>query len=442
MKDRVRDAALRFLCDCERDSRYMNIAIGKALDQFTEERDRAFFTLLVYGVAEKKVTLDYCISRYSSRPVSELERFTKYILRLGFYQLIFLKTPGHAAVNETVALARQSGERGFVNAVLRSYLRDESFAFPSKENGTAEYLSVRYSCPEWICRSFMRDYGEEKAESILCALSEKQDLTVRVNTLRTDRDTLLARMPDAAVRTNYSPNGIRIPGNVDVPSLPGFEEGLFMVQDEASMLAAEILSPVPGDLCVDVCAAPGTKSFCLALLADGKCDVRSFDLHRSKIPLITDGAEKYGLSCITASVQDARFPRSALRAKADRLLCDVPCSGLGVMAKKPDIKDKSEADADGIADAAYAILSASAAYLKKNGRMVFSTCTLRKKENEENAARFLAEHPAFVPEDFTVTGADGRELRSENGMLTLFPDEAGTDGFFISRFANKGQTDG
>ena len=440
MKDKVRDAALRFLCDAERDGKYINLALPSGLAQFTDPRDRALFTLLVYGVTERAITLDYYIERFSSRPLGELERFTKYILRLGFYQLLYLNTPSHAAVNETVSLARQTGERGFVNAVLRAYLRAPEVALPEKKDGVIPYLSVRYSFPEWICRSFVEDYGEEKAEKLLAALCCRAPLTLRVNTLRTTREALLARLAEySPEKTPFSPNGILLRGDLVPSSLPGFDSGDYLIQDEASQLAAELLGAVPGSTACDVCAAPGSKSLAVAMGMANEGKLWAFDLHRSKLPLIEEGARRFGCTIIEAAVQNALQPRAKLRGKVDFLLCDTPCSGLGVAAKKPDVRRKGEKEVKELPELSYAILDASAAYLRAGGRMVFSTCTLRRAENEEVAERFLREHPDFQPEDFVFRAEDGRELRSENGMLTLLPHITGTDGFFLSRFRRKGE---
>ncbi len=440
MKDKVRDAALRFLCDAERDKKYLNLALPSALAAFDDERDRALFTLLVYGVTEKQITLDRYLAAYSSRPVEELERFTRYILRLGFYQLIFLATPPHAAVNETVALARQQGERGFVNAVLRSYLREpEKAVLPKKEDGLLPYLSVRYSFPLWMCASLVRDYGEETAEETLEAFSRKAPLTLRVNTEKTSREELLALLsPFGARETVFSDCGIVIGENAAPSRLPGFDEGLFFVQDEASQLCARLLGAREGEDVADVCAAPGSKSFSLALDMKGTGRVRSFDLHRSKLSLIESGAARLGLENVFPAEQNALSPRKKLFGKLDRVLCDVPCSGLGVAAKKPDIRRKEETEVLPLPETSYAILDASSAYLREGGVLVYSTCTLRRAENDEVCRRFLAAHPEFSPLDFTFTGRDGTALPSENGMLTLLPAKTHTDGFFLCRMIKKG----
>ena len=442
MKDKVRDAALRFLCDAERDKKFINLALANGLSLFEDSRDRALFTLLVYGVTERSITLDYYISKFSSRPLDQLERFTKYILRLGFYQIIYMQTPSHAAVNETVALARQSGERGFVNAVLRSYLRSPEVELPKKSDGILPYLSVKYSFPQWMCASLCKDYGENTAENILDALCRRAPLTLRANTLRTSREELLKLFEDYEAEKNvFSENGIVIHGDVVPSSLPEFDKGLYMIQDEASQLAAAILGAKEGCVSADVCAAPGSKSFAIAMDMKNSGKLHSFDIHRSKLPLIENGAEKLGINIIECALQNAMQPRAKLKYKVDYLLCDVPCSGLGVAAKKPDVRRKTEDEVNGLAESAYSILTASSSYLKRGGRLVYSTCTLRKAENEEVAQKFLENYPEFEPEDFEITGTDGRVLRSHNGMLTLLPNVTGTDGFFISRFRKKGGAD-
>ncbi len=441
MKDKVRDGALRFLCDVERDKKYTNIALGGALAAFSEERDRALFTALVYGVQEKKITLDYYISRLSSRPLSELERFTKNILRLGLYQMIYMQTPPHAAVNETVSLARQRGERGFINACLREFLRKE-IPLPAKEEGLIPYLSVNYAFPEWICRRFCEDYGDETAEELLIAANKKPPLYLTVNSERTTREELISALNAQfesegidckAEEANFSPVSIKLTGDVKVPALYGFDCGLFYVQDEASALVSEVLMPKAGDKVVDACSCPGSKSFSAALKMKNGGKIYSFDIHRNKLSLVDNMAEKLGITIIETGTQDARTPRTKLKNKCDCVICDVPCSGLGVTAKKPDLRHKEEEDILSLPQMGLSILTASSTYLKKGGEMIFSTCTLLKDENERTVEAFLKDNPEFIPVDFEIKGKNGLVLSSRCGMLTLLPHVTETDGFFIAK---------
>lgn len=436
-----RALALDTLIRIERDRSYANISLDHALrDAGLSPIDKRLFTTLVYGVVERRITLDYYVSAVSSRPIETLDPRILTILRLGIFQLAFLdRIPPHAAVNESVALAGRRAS-GFVNACLREFLRrQKELALPKKEDGILPYLSVRYAFPEALCERFVSEFGDERAESLLQAFTVRPPLALAVNRMTVGaRENYLALLKAEgieAVLAPYAPQGVLLPAGEAIESLPGFREGYFYVQDEASQICVEVLGALPGETVIDTCSCPGSKSFGTALRMKNSGSVLSCDLHENKLSLVRSGAERLGITILTAEVRDGRCFDPTLAESADRVLCDVPCSGFGVMAKKPDIRYKNVADTDRLPDIQYAILENAARYVKPGGVLVYSTCTIFSAENWFNVQKFLAAAPEFEPEDFTV-GA----LRSESGMLTLYPDTEHTDGFFIAKLRRRATT--
>lgn len=428
----ARQLALRVLMRCEKSGGYSPIVLDTALSQSELDiKDRALTTALVTSVISHKITLDYIIGRLSNIPEEKTEPETRNILRLGLCQLrYFDRIPAHAAVNESVALAPHRSA-GFVNAVLRSYLRQKGEL--SLPDDTMERLSVLYSVDRLIAEEFVAAYGYEKAESILRAFAEPPHLSLRVNTLKTDRDSLISRLGEGARASELSPCGITLDGG-NVTSLCGFDGGEFFVQDTASQLCTAAVGgeSFSGGLFIDSCSAPGSKSFGVAIDMKNRGRVLSFDLHENKLSLVAQSAARLGIDIITPEKADGRDFIAGLAECADAVLCDVPCSGYGVLAKKPEIRYKSPEMCRALPDIQYAILKNCSRYVKRGGVLVYSTCTLLPRENEENARRFLAEFgELFVPEDFCVNG------RTYNAFTTLFPDTDGTDGFFIAKFRRK-----
>lgn len=428
-----RALALTTLLRIEQTKSYANLSLDSALKQNPlPDADRRLFTVLVYGVIERRLTLDHVISTVASRPLDAIDEKTRMILRLGLYQLRFLdRIPPHAAVNESVSLAsRRTG--GFVNACLREYLRRRGdIPFPEKETAPVRYLSVTYSVPEALAARFLDEFGIDRAEHMLNAFFSTSTLTIAVNPMRHTREEYLA-IPEVAKLemkpTAYAPNGVTVSAPVPVESLPGFSSGAFYVQDEASQICVEALGACPGETIIDACSCPGSKSFGSALRMNNVGAIRSFDLHENKLSLVRRGAERLGITILEAQAQDGKQFVPALAEGADRVLCDVPCSGYGVMGKKPDIRYKNPEDSDRLPVIQYAILDNCSRYVKRGGVLVYSTCTVFSAENERNVERFLASHPEFSTEDFSV-GA----LTSEGGTLTLTPDTHGTDGFFVAK---------
>ena len=431
-----RALALSLLLRCEGDDLYSNLILDTAIRRgHLSDADRGLLTALVYGVLEKKLTLDYLIDRLSDRPARDIDTEARVLLRMGLYQLRFMdRIPDHAAVGETVALASKR-YRGFVNAILRRYTREgESIVWPDKATDPLSYLSVTYSFPQALCERFVGIFGFDRAERVLAAIDRTPPLTLRVNTCRTSVEELSRRLTAAGASVSpalHAPHALRLDGG-NPAALPGFNTGDFFVQDEASQVCVEAVAAREGMTVLDICACPGSKSFGMALNMKNTGSLSAFDLHQNKLSLIEKGAKRLGLTNITTAARDGRDFDPRLEGIADRVLCDVPCSGFGVLAKKPEIRYKDLSTVAPLPDIQLAILENACRYVKSGGVLVYSTCTLFPEENEGNVARFLTRHPEFIPTDFTVG-----DLSGQNGMLTLTPDEHGTDGFFVAKFTKE-----
>ncbi len=429
----VREAAYLSLLRCSKDGKFSNLEVDSAIKKYGYKgADRAFFTALVYGTIEKRITLDYIIGSFSDKPISKIEPSVLELLRLGAYQIIFLdRIPDSAACNESVEIAKlhtHKGTSGFVNGVLRNIARKKNeIKYP--EQGSDEYLSVKYACPLWLCSMWSEMYGRERCERILCAINSNPFITLRTNTLKTDRDTLsntLSKLGIKNKKTAISQNGLTLDEYTPITDVLPLADGLCTVQDEASQLCSLAVGAKAGDTVIDTCSCPGGKAFGIAMDMNNEGKILCFDLHESKLSLITRGAQRLGIDIISTAVQNGTKIREDLYDSADRVLCDVPCSGLGVMAKKPDLRHKSPEDMKRLPEIQYAILENASKYVKKGGYLIYSTCTLNKHENEENTAEFLSAHSDFVP------SSEGMPFGKSE--ITLFPDEHNTDGFFIAKF--------
>ena len=460
-----RALALSTLLEVEK-GKYGNIAVDTVLKRTDmSEPDRHLYTALVYGVTERKTTLEFLLGKFSSRPLDQLDGTVRLALCMGLYQLIYLdRVPDHAALDETVSLVSRKVS-GFVNAVLRSYLRFEA-ALPKASDGSrapresklttpAEWvsrfpelgendltaLSVCYGVPVSLCETFVEALGYGRAVSALAGFCEKPPMTVRVNTQKTTPEQLTAELTAAGLTvlpSLYASTALRVPEGA-ITATEAFQRGDFFIQDEASQLCVAALDAHPDHIVADTCACPGSKSFGIALTMENRGEVHSFDLHKSKLSLIESGAQRLGLTIVTASERDARKPDPDLLGRCDRVLCDVPCSGLGVIAKKPEIRHKDLTESARLPAIQADILEASAGYLKPGGVLVYSTCTILPAENGDVVTAFLAAHPEFEPFDFTFPAKDEtvRDIVSEGGMVTLLPDENRTDGFFIARLRRR-----
>lgn len=414
----ARKLAVKALIRVETDGAYSNITLGKILSVTPDitPADKALATALFYGVLDRKITIDYILSQYIKTPVSKISAYTLQNLRVAFYQLLYMdKIPQSAAVNEAVKLIKASKEKynaSFVNGVLRNALRN-----PVKlpDDDSVKSISVRSSCPEWIVNEFISDYGVNTAKQLLLSSLTAPPVTFRVNTLKTTADELITKLLAEGIIANIDGDTtVTVDGGIDISNSKCYKDGLFHVQDAACQRTAEILDPKAGEKVLDICAAPGGKTFTMAQLMKNSGELIATDLYEKRVELVRKGADRLGLTCIKASVCDAT--KKADIGTFDAILCDVPCSGLGVIRRKPEIKYKDTEDFDELQLIQQKILSNAAAYLKSGGRLLYSTCTLRRAENEGIVKAFLDKNTGY-------------ELQYQH---TYMPHIDGTDGFYCA----------
>lgn len=425
----ARTLVLELLLKAEGSKQYSNIALDNALKKSElSPADKGLASALFYGVIERRITLDYQIKSLSSRELAKIDSRTLNALRIGLYQLIYLnRIPHHAAINESVSLCPRKSA-GFANAILRSFLRKGGLTLPDPAN-TIEYLSVAYSVDIPLISKLLSVFEKEETENLLIAINTSPDTTLRVNTLLTNRSVLLENIPSSTPTIN-SPNGLYVQGSVR--ELYGFDEGLFFVQDEASQICVEALGAKSGDLVMDICACPGSKSFGAAISMDNCGAIYSFDLHENKLSLVNSGADRLKISIIKTNACDGRHFLPEFEEKADRIICDVPCSGFGVLAKKPELRYKNPEESASLPKIQRDILNNACKYLKSGGTLIYSTCTILPEENEKNIEQFLSSHP-----DFTLEPWKTGNIVAESGMITLLPHIHKTDGFFIAKLKRK-----
>lgn len=409
----ARKLAVDALCKVEKDNAYSNIVLNELFSSSDiNSRDKAFISALFYGVLDRKITVDYYINRLSKVKVRKMNPITRQAIRIGVYQLIFLdKIPQSAAVNESVNIVKYSPEKrnaNFVNGILRAVTRE----LPKlPECKTAEDISVVYSCPVDIVKELIADYGKTAAIDILDSFLKPADVFVRVNSVITDAQGFYARALEEGIEFEKTDDEflLKITDSSNLFSSSLYKEGYFHVQDIASTECAKSVNAKVAERILDVCAAPGGKSFTIAEIIGDKGEIVSCDLYEQRTDLISKGAKRLKLSSIKTICNDATVFNDAL-GEFDAVLCDVPCSGWGVMRRKPEIKYKKDTDFTGLEEIQKNILSVSARYVKKGGRLVYSTCTLRKRENEANVEWFLRNHPEFnLKEQVTRLPIDGTD---------------------------------
>lgn len=395
-----------------------------------DSRSLSLAVSISLGVLQSTALLDYYID-LNSKSASKIEPKVRDIMRSGAYQLIFMdKIPASAAVNESVSLCKKLGysrASGFCNAVLRKIASSADKLPEPPGKGTAQYLSVKYSHPQQLAQYIVDRRGYDAAEAFLAADNTIPDTCLQVNTLKITPDELMARLLAESIPCSmhpWLPNCIVTAGSVS--SMPGFGEGLFYVQDPAAKCAVLAAALEPGMYVLDSCAAPGGKSFAAAIAMRNEGSIDSCDLHDKKIRLISEGAQRLGLSCINAFLHDAREP---FYRQYDAIIADVPCSGYGVIRKKPEIRYKPLEDSASMPAIQAAILENLSQYVKPGGVIVYSTCTVLERENEDVVKAFLRAHAEFSAEGFTLPNGE----TAADGYITFWPDIHGTDGFFVSK---------
>lgn len=469
--ENVRELALDMLMEILENGRYSHLVISSVLDKYNymDPRDKAFVKRLTEGTLEQLIRIDYVLDQFSKVPVLKMKPLIRNLMRLSVYQLLFMdQIPDSAICNEAVKLAGKRGFKGlsgFVNGVLRSIARNRSkIEYPDPFIDRKKALSVRYSMPEWLIDFWDQAYGEEKTGEILEGLLAEHPVTVRIKeTLPKEKrkEWLLAlsKRNIQAEQHPYHSLAFTLSGTEGIKNLPGYEQGLFMVQDVSSMLAVEAAGirssmsmqaaetdggvrdreTADGEILVmDVCAAPGGKSLHMAEKLTGKGKVISGDLTENKVSLIRDNIDRMGVSNVTARVWDALVFDEAYSEKADVVLADLPCSGLGIMGKKRDIKYRiTRQTMEELAALQKQILSVVWKYVKLGGVLIYSTCTFNPEENEHMAEWFVQNYP-FELQSISPYLPDGLKEQGESGMMQFFPGIHESDGFFIARLIRKG----
>ena len=435
--DRVRELAMQVLQKVHIEGAYANVVLVETLREVQlSERDRRFLTELVYGVTKAGVSLDYMIGRYVA-DLRKAQPAIRELLRLGFYQIFCMnRVPPSAACNTAVELAKKHGRRGadsFVNGVLRAALREpERAAFPVGRD--ARSLALRTWHPQWMVERWIRVYGYERTEVLCRCNNTSAPLSMRVNTLRTNRDALMEQLAAAGAQVRASawvPDGIVLDAHGALDELAALREGLAQVQDESSMLVAHILGAEPGMTVIDACAAPGGKTTHIAQCMENRGRILAFDIYEEKIRRIERNAKRLGISIIEAHLSDACEIGAVYAGQADRVLVDAPCSGLGVLRRKPDARwKKSARDAKTLPSLQHAILESAAQTVKKGGVLVYSTCTMEECENAAVVNAFLEIHTDFALEE---TGRFLPVQKTAERMVQIMPEADGPDGFFIAR---------
>ena len=435
------DAALEALLQMERRGAWSDGSLKRiAAQSGLEARDTALCTRMTYGVVQNRTLLDYYIDHWCTQKAARLEPVVACLLRLGIYQILFMdKVPDRAAVHETVELTKRRGKTraaGMINAVLRKCASSKNTLPPLPQNSFISKAAVQYSHPRWLVERLTALVGEQEAAAFLRLDNEPVPTVIQANPLKTTPAELENALRSDGVRLTPHPwleGCFEVTGTGDLERLSAFASGRCTVQDAAARLAAIAAGPKPGDRVLDVCAAPGGKSFAMAMQMENRGDILSCDIHPHKLNLIENGAARLGITIIRTALADGRERHAGWVEQADVVLADVPCSGLGIIRKKPDIRWKDPAQLAQLPAVQLSILNNVSAYVRPGGVLVYATCTVLPEENGGVVSAFLDVHPDFAKEEFTLPG-----IGSCPGDVTLWPQRTGTDGFYICRMRRRG----
>lgn len=445
----LREMALEILVESEKTGAYPNVLLKQMLDkfEFMEKQERAFLTRLTEGTVERRITLDYYLDQVSKTPVHKMKPVIRSLMRMAAYQIFFMDSvPDHAACSEAVKLARKKGFatlKGFVNGVLRNLIRQkENLSLPEEAKDPVRFLSVSDSVPEWLVEKIIEDRGMDAAKAMFSSMYEDVGTTtIRVNNSRISTEECAKCLEEENVHVKKAPyveNALEISGYDSLNGLESFQKGYYQVQDVSSMLVGLCADPKKGDYVIDVCAAPGGKSIHAADLLEGTGHVEARDLTPYKVSLIKENIVRCGFSNLTAKCADACVCDESARESADIVIADLPCSGLGVLKKKSDIKYRmSPQQIEELVKLQRSILKNAATYVKPGGTLIYSTCTVTKEENEQQVEWILKNLPL---EPIALEGCICEELLGENRescFLQLLPGREKTDGFFLAKFRKK-----
>ena len=435
MKKSARDTALSVLTACRKEGAWSDGSLKNAIkNNGLDARYAALATHICYGVLQNRSLLDFYISHYCTQKAEKLQPTVLDILRIGAYQMIFKdKLPSNAAVNEAEEMTKRSECKkafGLVNAVLRKIAANKDNLPPIPSDSKVDYLALKYSHPKWLVERLEGIMGQE-AEEYLAAGNAPVPLTAQVHTLQAKREELLTELHRENIGAEphpYLDSAFTVTGSGNLEALDAFLRGDFTVQDTASRLAVLAADPKAGEKVLDCCAAPGGKSFAAAMLMGNEGSITSCDIHPHKLKLIENGAKRLGIDIIETALADGKVQREDFVGAFDTVICDAPCSGLGIIRKKPDVRYKDPVALKGLPNIQKAILENVSSYVKPGGTLLYSTCTILPEENEEVTEGFLASHSEFTKEIFTLPG-----VGEVWGQVTLWPQRYGTDGFYICK---------
>ncbi len=436
----ARKGAMEVLTVCRTRGAWADAALGSRLDALSSA-DAALCSRIVYGVIQNETLLDFYLSSFCTQKLERLQPPLADILRIGAYQILFLdRVPDSAAVHTSVDLAKDAkrgAAAGLINAVLRRLCREKSALPAIPDRDPARYLSIRYSHPKWLVKRLLALLGREGTEAFLTAANSQPPTAAQVNVCRFDTTYVLCELETAGVQVDTHPwlsDCLLLSGTGNLERLQPFQNGSLYIQDPAARLAVLAADPAPGSRVLDMCAAPGGKSFAAAIAMGNQGEILACDLHENKLKRIQEGAGRLQLTCIQTAAADGRIYRPEWQEGFDLVLVDAPCSGLGILRKKPDIRRRKPDDLFALPVVQSALLENAANYVRPGGTLLYSTCTILPEENEQVTDAFLGVHPDFSRETFHLPEPIG----TVEGQVTLWPHLHDTDGFYICRMTRRG----
>ncbi len=442
MKTNAREVAVNILTEVYEDKGYNNVVLRRTLDEHDElsKLDKAFITQIVNGTLKNSIFIDYIISKFVKMKIEKMDAEVLNIIRTAVYQLLFMdKVPESAICNEAVNISKSLCAKhlhGFINGVVRNIIRSKDKIEYPKAN-TIDYLSIIYSYPKWILEMWLKEYDYATVEQMCKSLNSDPEVSICVNTLKVsvnELENMLKEKEISVTKGNYIQSNLRLVGTSNIAELVEYKNGLFYVQDESSMIAIKCLNPVKGEKILDICSAPGGKSFYSALLMNNEGEIVSRDIYEHKIDMIEESAKRLGLKIIQAEMGNAELLDETLIGKFDKVVVDAPCSGFGILRKKPDIKlNRAIGDIDELVKLQRKILLNAVQYLKEDGILLYCTCTIGKSENQDNF-QWMLDNLGLKADD--ISKYLPNELKSEtarDGYIELLPHIHGMDGFFITR---------
>jgi 16S rRNA (cytosine967-C5)-methyltransferase len=445
MEDVARLIAITTLYDIEEKKSFSNIKLNQYFKQYNPSPvDRAFATEILYGTIRWKLKIDYMIQKFSSMKINKISPWVLSCLRTAVYQIFYMnKVPDFAAVNEAVELSKIKEKKAssFVNGVLRNILRNKNQYDNIEEKDRIKRLSIEYSHPEWFVNKYIKTYGEEFVRELMGVNNTPPELTIRINTLKCTKEELVDKLSSKGIECldGKIEESLILKGYSMIERSEELNEGLFTIQDESSMLAVKVLNPEPGEKLLDLCSAPGGKATHMAQLMKNRGEITAFDIHEHKMKLINQNASRLGIDIIKTYLKDSSIYNDEFFDYADRILVDAPCSGLGLIRKKPEIRwTVKPQDILELQKIQIEILKNDAKYIKKGGILVYSTCTITQEENEDIIKMFLNENSNFKLENICDYIPESIKADTcSSGYIKLFPNVHKSDGFFIAKLIRK-----